>query len=634
MQIHEGASGGTSGASEAAPAIRVLMIHADPAVTAVVRKLLADIPAQSFQVEAAHTLQQGFRLLSSAPRMDVILSDLQLPDSRGIETFAKIFKQAPGVPIFILSDAADEAMALLTVGQGAQDYLVRSTLNSNMLLRVLRYAIERKKAEQRLYLAEEKYRTVFENSPAAIIVADGTERISSWNHYTEKLLGMQTADLFLKPVSSLYPAKEWMRIRDEHLRDKGTQAHLETCVFRKDSTLIDVEVSISVVKDVEGRVTGSIGILRDITERKKLERMKDDFISTVSHELRTPMTIIREGISQVLDGILGPTTEDMQQILSIGLEGIDRLTRIVNDLLDVSKLEAGKIELRREHLNMVELAQHVALIFAPQFQKKGIALKTLFSAAQIYCYADRDKITQVLTNLIGNSLKFTEEGEISLEVQEKPGEVVVSIKDTGRGISELDMRNVFQKFQQFGRTAGPGEKGTGLGLVISKGLVELHRGRIGVSTKIGVGSEFYFSLPRYTVREFFKEALEGKLRQAFSQSAHLSMIMLAIKDFPKVERAVSANALSGLYAQMEMRIRQSLNRKMEFASNGSDIFLLVLPSAPKDEALIVSGQIRQIMSDFITEKSRVEPLQVESRVISFPGDGETADQLLDRLGVL
>ncbi len=584
-------------------------------------------------MEVCISLQQGLVALESG-QTDVILTGLELPDSTGLETFSKIYKQAPEIPTFILGEAADDAMALKAVGEGAQDYLVRATLNSTMLSRVLRYAIERKKAEHRLHLAEEKYRTVFENSPAAIIVTDGRERIISWNPLTEKILGMQPEDLHLKPVSSLYPAKEWMRIRDVRVREKGMHEQIETRVFRKEGSMIDVEVSIRVLKDPEGKVTGSIGIMKDITERKKVERMKDEFISTVSHELRTPMTIIREGVSQVLDGILGPTTQEMDQILGIALEGIDRLTRIINDLLDISKLEAGKVELRREHLDLARVVEHVRQSFTPHLQKHGLKFETVFSSPEIHCYADHDKVIQVLTNLIGNALKFTQHGEIRIELVESSTEITTCVKDTGCGISEDDLKSVFQKFQQFGRTAGPGEKGTGLGLAISKGLIELHRGRVWVTSRPGQGSCFYFSLPKYTVREFFREAMEGKLRQAFSQAAHLSLLMLAIKNFTKVEESVGKEKLPGLFQQLEIRIRQNLVRKMEFASNGTNIFLVVLPGTPKEEALIVSGRIRQMMTDFFYEKTGALPVEVESSVIAFPEDGETADQLLNKLGVL
>lgn len=224
--------------------------------------------------------------------------------------------------------------------------------------------------------------------------------------------------------------------------------------------------------------------------------MKSDFISTVSHELRTPLTTIREVVSQMLDGIIGATTKEQQEFLTMCLEDIDRLKRIIDNLLDISKIEAGKVEIRKTRWDITALAKTVAAAFIPQSQKKGLEIKTVFAAEGIEVSADKDKITQVLTNLINNALKFTAKGHIEILIVEKDQAVECKVSDTGIGIAAKDLTKLFNKFEQFGRTSGPGEKGTGLGLSIAKGIVELHQGKIWAESELNKGTTFTFVLPK------------------------------------------------------------------------------------------------------------------------------------------
>jgi signal transduction histidine kinase len=188
-------------------------------------------------------------------------------------------------------------------------------------------------------------------------------------------------------------------------------------------------------------------------------------------------------------------SEQQTEFLSFCLEDVDRLTRLINDLLDISRLEAKKTEINKEAFDIVGIVKGVHSSFISRVAAKGLELRTNFSKEKIQVYADRDKLIQVFTNLVGNSLKFTERGFIEISVIEKADVIVCSVRDTGKGISEADVPKTFSKFQQFGRTDDAGEKGTGLGLAISKGIVELHGGKIWVESKLNEGSQFSFILP-------------------------------------------------------------------------------------------------------------------------------------------
>lgn len=269
-------------------------------------------------------------------------------------------------------------------------------------------------------------------------------------------------------------------------------------------------VTVSPVLNNKKELIGSIHVIKDISEIKKsqeelkkknielrkLDQLKSDFVSMVSHELRTPLSIIKEGISLVLEGIPGTINIKQQEILSASKNNIDRLTRIINDLLDISKIESGKLELKSEGVNLIRLIDQILLVFEPKIKEKGLVLIRDFLDKPINIFIDSDKITQVFTNLINNALKYTQKGQITISVREKGNEVECSVIDSGIGISEENLSKIFDKFQQFGRLSGPGEKGTGLGLSIAKGIIKLHKGRIWVESELNKGSKFSFILPK------------------------------------------------------------------------------------------------------------------------------------------
>ncbi|MFC1755643.1 PAS domain S-box protein, partial [Thermoproteota archaeon] len=287
---------------------------------------------------------------------------------------------------------------------------------------IIRDITERKHTERELRIAEEKYRTIFDNSAVAITVADAQERIVSWNKFTEDIFGMSKDDLYLKPVSSFYSNEEWENIRSQNIRQKGMQHHLETKAIRKDGRIIDVDISISVLKDADGYITGSIGIIRDITERKQAERemaeayeIKSEFTSMVSHELRTPLTALKESIDIILDKSAGSINEEQQDFLTVAKRNVDRLTRLINDVLDYQKLESGKMEFHAAASDINMLANEIKDYMFTLAESKGLEFSIELQDDLPKLPFDRDKITQVLTNLVDNSIKFTEEGSIAIK---------------------------------------------------------------------------------------------------------------------------------------------------------------------------------------------------------------------------
>lgn len=234
---------------------------------------------------------------------------------------------------------------------------------------------------------------------------------------------------------------------------------------------------------------------RDVTEEKEVAKLKSEFVSTVSHELRTPLSIMREAVSIVMDGIAGPLTDKQNYILHTSIRNMDRLAALINDLLDISRIEAGKMDLKLAEVDLGKLVESAEENFRKMAEKKNILIESRIPGDMPAVLGDETKILQILTNLLGNAVKFTDEGKISIEASVEHNNAVVSISDTGRGIAEEDMPKLFEKFSQIDRFAGKETPGTGLGLAISKQLIELMGGKISAESAQGKGSTFSFTLP-------------------------------------------------------------------------------------------------------------------------------------------
>lgn len=277
---------------------------------------------------------------------------------------------------------------------------------------------------------------------------------------------------------------------------------LELPIVRIDGSKIFCIVTATPLHTPEGKLIGIVEDLKDITERKKAEeevikamQIKADFISMVSHELRTPLTSIHEGISIMLDRILGDLNAQQEKLLGIVKCNIDRLARLINEVLDLRKIESGRMiwNLRQNDINeAVKEAYESMLLMA---QEKGLDLQLKMGENLPLSVFDKDKILQVLINLINNAIKFTEKGTIIIATSQEYNAIHVTVHDMGVGIREGDMSKLFQSFSQIGNANKKKVRGSGLGLSICKKFILYHKGKIWAESEYGRGSIFHFTLP-------------------------------------------------------------------------------------------------------------------------------------------
>lgn len=270
---------------------------------------------------------------------------------------------------------------------------------------------------------------------------------------------------------------------------------------------------IEALADEFNKMTGALqeaytGLEKKVAERteqlvvanerlKELDKLKSHFVSNVSHELRTPLTAVEALTDNMLDGLTGQLNDKQARYIRDIRASADRLARLIDDLLDLSVIESGRMEVKAEHLSIASVLRHISDTLKPVAGEKQIALEAPSVNGELTAWADRDKVTQVLTNLISNAIKFTPSGgKITVAVQQDGvGWIKVSVSDTGAGIAPDEATRIFQEFYQITQPGDKKCRGVGLGLAISKKLVEMHGGKIWVESILGKGSEFFFTLP-------------------------------------------------------------------------------------------------------------------------------------------
>ena len=328
-----------------------------------------------------------------------------------------------------------------------------------------------------------------------LVVVDAQGKVVMINPAAEKLLGISRQDKVGKSLTD--------DMREEHLvslsqgsPDKENQ-EIEL-ISKQDETKKVLRASTAVIENENGQTIGMVSVLSDITKQKELDNLKSAFVANVSHELRTPLVAIDKSLTLILEKEAGELSPTQEQFLSIAQRNLKRLSALINDLLDLSKLEAGKMEVRRKRMAINNVIQEVIDSLNNWARSKNITLEKRIEDMLPDVEIDPDRLAQVLTNLVGNAVKFTpNDGKITLEAKLSDGkkELEVSVKDTGIGIAPEDLPKIFSKFYQCG-----GERmisdvnGTGIGLSIAKEIVELHGGKIWVESEKGQGARFIFTI--------------------------------------------------------------------------------------------------------------------------------------------
>jgi PAS domain S-box-containing protein len=347
-----------------------------------------------------------------------------------------------------------------------------------------------------------RLRAILESVGEAIIMVDNRGRTALANHLIGGVLGITAEAIIGKSIHELRELCSRVFQGGGGLlwhaaADGGPPVEILTTTIetREQNPRVFHEFSAP-VQDEAGRVIGRIYVYRDITKETEVDRMKSEFIATVSHELRTPMTSIKGSLGLVLGGVAGPLDGEAKELLTIAQNNTDRLIRLINDILDISRIEAGKMEIRKGPLSVYEAILKAVRELEGFAAQRQIQVLTPVAVDLPRAMADPDRVQQVLVNLLSNAIKFSDVGgTVTVSAGHDGGEVWVSVADTGPGIPREHQELIFEKFHRVDNASTRRTGGTGLGLAICKAIVEEHGGRIRVESEPGHGSAFTFTLP-------------------------------------------------------------------------------------------------------------------------------------------
>ncbi|MBN1123384.1 MAG: HAMP domain-containing histidine kinase [Sedimentisphaerales bacterium] len=388
------------------------------------------------------------------------------------------------------------------------------------------------------------------NLSEGLIILDRSGRIESANPAARHLLTKGQNN----PLEAIYEVLDQLEIRDQikKAQEKAAGKGGESRIKAGNDRMLNVRWTP--MHDEWGHFLGNVVMVRDVTEQYTVETAKSDFITSVSHELRTPLTSIQNMVSNIQAGVAGCISNKMRDYLGTMKSDCHRLTDLVNDLLDMAKLEAGSMPINRCVTNLTELMEQIVEDYSPVAKQKRIQINKKIPTWMQPVYADSRRIVQVVNNLLDNAIKFTDpDGIIQIHLYDNDNSIFVEVEDTGIGIESHLREQIFSKFYQINRRSGPGSQGSGLGLAICQGIITAHGGSIWVDGDREKGSRFCFSLPKCDSDVILKKHLEVLNSQTGSRGDEIALMVLNCNSHN------SADMVIGLFGGLMKRILAERN---------------------------------------------------------------------------
>ncbi|MEP0750962.1 ATP-binding protein [Trichocoleus sp. Lan] len=491
--------------------IQVLLVEDSPSDANLLRQLFSRSNQEGWQLVHVERLGDAIEACS-ADSWDVALLDLSLPDSDGLDTVAQFRIAAPDIPIVVLTGFDDEELALQAVATGAQDYLVKNQITMQLLVRTIRYAIERGQILKQLHESERRFRGIFEQTFQLMGLLTPEGKILEVNQTVLNFSGLQLEDYVghlmwqTKCWNYCQESQDWLKNAIAYAANGHFVRH-EIQVQGELNVMLWIDFSLKPLTDETGKVVLLIVEGRDISDRKlamteilkaleqerELNQLKSNFVSIVSHEFRTPMTTIRMS-AELLRAYNQSLTEQKRNEYFERIEGaIGNMLHLLDEVLILGQTQAGGLQFKPARLDLEKFCWDLtATLQACATRQHNIIFTCQGKRPQVEM--DEVLLRHIFTNLLSNAIKYSPQGgNIYFDLVFQNGEATFRLKDEGIGIPLKDQQRLFETFHRCSNV-GP-IQGTGLGLSIAKMCVDLHRGEIQVESEVGIGTTFIVTLP-------------------------------------------------------------------------------------------------------------------------------------------
>ncbi|OGP83715.1 MAG: hypothetical protein A2Y95_03400 [Deltaproteobacteria bacterium RBG_13_65_10] len=631
------------------------------ASTRCLRILLVDDDALNLVMLREHLTPHGYDLIEAhngeealerarTENPDLVVLDVVMPGLDGLEVCRRI-KAGQGehfLPVILITARGDTGSKVEGLGCGADDYVTKPFHPDELLariesmLRIKRLEDNLAQEKRRVEIEKEKLERVIGGMHDAVITVTPQGEISL-NPSAEVILAPQAKDgpLAYLDICRVLAFDPLLSALNTLPKKAGAEEDSDALV--REITLGDSTYGAitSKLPFPEHGGEGAIVVLRNMTKEKEVERIKNEFVSFVSHELRTPLTSIKNSISILLSGKTGALSSDAEKFLGIANRNALRLAALIDDLLDLSRIEAGRLELNFARCSVGKSIESSLGCLASQAEAKHIVIQREIPLALPPIHGDAKKIEQVVTNLVGNAIKFTSEGGritvSATSVDTPPANVPplpvpadsyiqVNVEDTGIGIPPDHLERIFDKFHQVRQAQSSG--GTGLGLAIVKSFVAAHGGTIWAESEPSQWSRFSFLLPVFSQENLYHFALHSGVDRAKRAQNVLSVIGV------RLEAGVSARTKDGLemieetFSWIVGTIEKNLYKPNDLAfplPTRREIRVL-LPDTPKRDAMAVLRRLEQVLHPILWDDTEPAP-PIAFSVCSYPDDGLSAPEL-------
>lgn len=490
--------------------IKILLLEDDEEDYFLFDKLLkkAAIP---YKISWSSTYANGLDNLKKN-KYDICFIDYHLGKHTGLDLLVQLNKMQNWQPVIMLTGHGDEESGAITIQKGAQDYLMKGEITPDLLRRSIRYSLERtrlRKREEQLLKEQVKQRTIelqtlMNTVPIGIGISQdkNCDKIIPNSEFTRMLRLPQAQNVSITTSNRKPPFKIFIKGNEV----SGSELPMHTAA-RTGKAVRDVEFEIRHIDgtkniilgysyplfDENNSVRGAIGAFLDITGRKVIEDRKDEFIGVASHELKTPLTSMKTFVQILEKRLLIKGDKKDAYILGNITKQVNRLSSLINDLLNVNRITQGRLDLNRKWFDFDSLIKKVVIDYQYTTDTHEIAVR---GSLDRKIYADENRIEQVLTNLISNAIKYSPHGDkIIINIQNNGKHVITQVQDFGLGITKEDQSKIFHRFYRTLEKRDYNIPGFGLGLYISMEIVKRHKGKMWVESKKGKGSTFSFSLP-------------------------------------------------------------------------------------------------------------------------------------------